>query len=171
MTLPGQAWGLAAAGPNGPVFATSYRGRDVAATVLTAVDAAGLVMWQRDFEGHPGPPRVSATGTVWVAHRDDAGHILAEVNSDNAVVRSIRPEQHLPGRRTPLWLITLAQAVRGLWRLGRFLIRHPAACAITAMLAVTWRSWDGPAPPSQGPCCSWLRPSGGCSGPAVSRVS
>ena len=63
MTLPGQAWGLAAAGPNGPVFATSYRGRDVAATVLTAVDAAGLVMWQRDFEGHPGPPRVSATGT------------------------------------------------------------------------------------------------------------
>jgi len=93
VTLPGQAWGLAAAGPNGPVFATSYRGRDMAATVLTAVDAAGLVMWQRDFEGHPGPPRVSATGTVWVAHRDDAGHILAEVNSDNAVVRSIRPEQ------------------------------------------------------------------------------
>jgi outer membrane protein assembly factor BamB len=45
--LPGQAWGLAAPHPDGPVFVTSYDGKNLSATVLTALDLGGEVLWSR----------------------------------------------------------------------------------------------------------------------------
>ncbi len=90
--LPGQVWGLATAGPGEPVFATSYQGRDLDATALTALDPAGGVIWQRTFAGHPGPPRVTPAGTVWLAHRGPGGHTLSEVDpGDGRVLRSVVP--------------------------------------------------------------------------------
>ncbi len=64
LTMSGQVWGLAAADAAGPVFATSYAGSNLAATILTAVDPAGNVIWQREFEGRPAPPRATSGGTV-----------------------------------------------------------------------------------------------------------
>jgi S-DNA-T family DNA segregation ATPase FtsK/SpoIIIE len=58
-----------------------------------------------------------------------------------------RPVLRSPVLHTPLWLITCAQAVRGLWRLARFIARHPVACLVLAGLAIAWRflGWPGPA--------------------------
>jgi len=44
--MPGQVWGLATHDSTGPIFVTSYAGRNLDATVLTAVDPAGGVIWQ-----------------------------------------------------------------------------------------------------------------------------
>jgi hypothetical protein len=91
--MPGQVWGLAAPDPVGPVFVTSYDGRNLNTTVLVALDLTGTVIWRREFDGHPEPPRASAHGTVWVRHRRPAGHTFTEVGSDGSVLRSVTPEQ------------------------------------------------------------------------------
>ncbi|MCX4869434.1 hypothetical protein OG298_40130 [Streptomyces sp. NBC_01005] len=90
--MPGQAWGLAAEGTGGPVFVTSYAGKNLSATVLTAMDVAGGVLWHREFDGHPSPPRVNTSGSVWVAHRGPAGAVLTELDSAGSTLRSITPE-------------------------------------------------------------------------------
>ncbi len=81
--MPGQVWGLATAG--GPVFVTSYPGQDFSATIVTAVDRDGTVLWHRELDGHPRPPRVSPEGTVWHA---DAGS-LTEVSATGEVLRTV----------------------------------------------------------------------------------
>lgn len=97
--LPGQVWGLAAPGPAGPLVATGYDGRNLAGTVLTALDRSGTVLWQHRAEGHPSPPRVSAGGTVWIAHRGGDGHTLTELDLGGSVLRSValdhEPHEHL----------------------------------------------------------------------------
>ncbi|MEU4160558.1 hypothetical protein [Actinoplanes sp. NPDC026670] len=89
LVMPGQVWGLAATASSGPIFVTSYAGHDLDGTVLTAVDPADGVVWQRSFAGHPGPPRGTSSGTVWVAH---AGGTFTEVGVDGSDLRSVVPE-------------------------------------------------------------------------------
>lgn len=99
MILPGQAWGLAAPGPDGPVFVTSYDGKNLSATVLIALGLDGGVLWRRTFGGHPGPPRVSGSGTVWIAHRGPDSGMLTELDASGTVVREViaehEPSEHL----------------------------------------------------------------------------
>ncbi|NUT94064.1 MAG: hypothetical protein HOY78_18785 [Saccharothrix sp.] len=90
--MPGQVWGLAAPDAAGPLFVTSYDGHNLSTTVLTALDPQGTVLWRRNFDGHPGPPRVSDGGTVWIAHSGSGGPTVSEVDADGAVLRSIAPE-------------------------------------------------------------------------------
>jgi len=92
VTMPGQVWGLAAPDATGPLFVTSYDGRNLSTTVLTVVDLAGTVLWRREFDGHPSPPRVSDSGTVWIAHSGSGGHTVSELDVDGTVLRSITPE-------------------------------------------------------------------------------
>ncbi|WP_218009343.1 hypothetical protein [Herbidospora cretacea] len=90
--MPGQVWGLAAPGQSGPLFVTSYRGRDLLGTVLTALDVSGQVLWKREFEGHPGPPRVSSdTGNVWITHRTPGHDVVCEIDASGTVVQTIAP--------------------------------------------------------------------------------
>ncbi|MFI9724378.1 hypothetical protein ACIHFE_32880 [Streptomyces sp. NPDC052396] len=96
--MPGQVWGLAAADPGGPVFVTSYDGKNLSTTVLTAMDAGGGVLWRREFDGHPSQPRVSTSGSVWVAHRGPTGAVLTELDATGSTLRSITPE-HEPFER------------------------------------------------------------------------
>ncbi len=56
-----------------------------------------------------------------------------------------KPVLRSPVLHTPLWMIATAQLFRLLWRLLRFLIRHPVASLITAVLALTWRLAGWPA--------------------------
>ncbi|MEU6710219.1 hypothetical protein ABZ897_01970 [Nonomuraea sp. NPDC046802] len=91
--MPGQVWGVVAADGDGPLFVTSYRGRDLDATVLTAVDLSGRVLWQREFDGHPGRPRVGRDGNVWVAHQ---GPLLSELDASGRSRRTITL-RHEPG--------------------------------------------------------------------------
>ena len=58
VNLPGQVWGLAAPGADGPVFATSYDEKNLSATVLTSLGLDGRVLWRRTFGGRPGRPRL-----------------------------------------------------------------------------------------------------------------
>lgn len=92
VTLPAQVWGLAASRPTGPLFATSFNGRDLRSAALTALDITGTVLWQQSFGGRPGPPRATANGTVWVSHRGPTGHALTEVDADGSVIRVVTPE-------------------------------------------------------------------------------
>jgi len=92
IAMDGQVWGVAAPGPAGPVFVTSYAGDDLDTTVLAAVDLAGKVLWRREFDGHPGKPRVSEAGTAWIAHRGPGGHLLSEVDAGGSILRSITPD-------------------------------------------------------------------------------
>jgi hypothetical protein len=97
--MPGQVWGLAAPDGAGPLFVTSYDGRNLSTTVLTAVDLEGTVLWRREFDGHPQPPRISDGGTVWIAHSGSGGHAVSELDADGSVLRSITlehaPHEHL----------------------------------------------------------------------------
>jgi hypothetical protein len=81
--MPGQVCGLATAG--GPVFVTSCPGEDFSATIVTAVDRDGTVLWHRELPGRPRPPRVSPEGTVW--HADDGS--LTEVSETGEVLRTV----------------------------------------------------------------------------------
>lgn len=93
VTMPGQVWGIAAPTPAGPVFVTSYDGPNLRTLTLVALDPAGTTIWRRAFDGHPGPPRATAAGTVWVSHRSPAGYALTELDADGRVLRSVTPEQ------------------------------------------------------------------------------
>jgi len=57
-----------------------------------------------------------------------------------------KPVLRSPVLHTPLWVVAAAQLFRWLWRLGRFLARHPVADAIAAALFLAWRGlgWSGP---------------------------
>ena len=87
MNLPGQVWGLAAPGADGPVFATSYDGTNLSATVLTALDLGGEVLWRCTFGSHPGPSRLSGNGTIWIAHRGPVADIFTELGMARAAGR------------------------------------------------------------------------------------
>lgn len=56
-----------------------------------------------------------------------------------------KPVLRSPVMHTPLWMIATAQLFRLLWRLLRFLIRHPVATLVATVLAVTWRLAGWPA--------------------------
>src|ERR1700722_2552695 len=56
-----------------------------------------------------------------------------------------KPILRSPVLHTPLWMIAGAQLARLLWRLLRFLVRHPVTTLIAAALAVTWRLAGWPA--------------------------
>ncbi|MEV6104316.1 hypothetical protein AB0M28_06305 [Streptomyces sp. NPDC051940] len=88
--MPGQVWGLAAPDAAGPVFVTSYAGKDLSTTVLAALDVTGEVLWRRTFDGHPGRPRVSADGSVWIAH-GPTGAVLTELDATGSILCSIAP--------------------------------------------------------------------------------
>ncbi|WP_326662873.1 hypothetical protein [Streptomyces sp. NBC_00385] len=96
--MPGQVWGLAASDTGGPIFITTYDGKNVSTTLLTAIDVTGEVLWRREFDGHPSRPRVSASGSVWVAHRGPTGAVLTELDAAGLILRSITPE-HEPFER------------------------------------------------------------------------
>jgi hypothetical protein len=89
IVLPGQVWGLAAPDANGPILATSYDGKNLSATVLTALDLDGQVLWRHTFDGHPAPPRISGAGVVWIAHRGPYGAMLTGLDSAGAILREI----------------------------------------------------------------------------------
>jgi len=90
--LPGQTWGLVAPNAEGPILATSYDGKNLSTTVLTALAPDGQALWSRTFDGHPGRPRISGEGTVWIAHRGPAGTVLTELDIDGVVLREVVPE-------------------------------------------------------------------------------
>ena len=96
--MSGQVWSLATPDSGGPVLITSYDGENLSTSVLTAVDLAGGVLWRRKFNGHPSPPRVSSSGSVWVAHRGPTGAVLTELDAAGSTLRSIAPE-HEPFER------------------------------------------------------------------------
>ncbi len=58
----------------------------------TAFDSSGAVLLQPRADGHPYPPVVSLDGTVWIAHRDAGGYVLAELDFVGAVLRSVALE-------------------------------------------------------------------------------
>ncbi|MFB9927631.1 hypothetical protein ACFORO_20490 [Amycolatopsis halotolerans] len=99
VALPGQVWGVAAPGPDGPLVATTYDGDNLSRTVLTALDASGAVLWKHRADGHPYPPLVSVSGTVWIAQRDAGCYVLTELDLAGAVLRSValdhEPHEHL----------------------------------------------------------------------------
>jgi DNA segregation ATPase FtsK/SpoIIIE, S-DNA-T family len=57
-----------------------------------------------------------------------------------------KPVLRSPVLHTPVWMIATAQAFRLLWRLAKFLARHPLFDVVTAVLVLAWRalSWPGP---------------------------
>lgn len=57
-----------------------------------------------------------------------------------------KPVLRSPVLHTPLWVIAAAQAVRWLWRLIRFLARHPVLDVIFASLFLAWRGFGWPGP-------------------------
>lgn len=117
--MPGQVWGLAAPDQSGPLFVTSYRGRDLLGTVLTALDVSGQVLWQRESEGHPGPPRVSSdTGNVWIAHRTPGQDVVCEIDASGTVVRTIAPV-HERSERLCAFVVLGQQVITAWLRVGR----------------------------------------------------
>jgi DNA segregation ATPase FtsK/SpoIIIE, S-DNA-T family len=52
----------------------------------------------------------------------------------------------VPVLHTPLWLVAAARLCRCLWRLSRFIARHPVADLVVVALALAWRQlgWPGP---------------------------
>jgi DNA segregation ATPase FtsK/SpoIIIE, S-DNA-T family len=57
-----------------------------------------------------------------------------------------KPVLRSPVLYTPLWVVAAAQLFRSLWRLARFLARHPVADAIAAALFLAWRGFGWPGP-------------------------
>ena len=57
-----------------------------------------------------------------------------------------KPVLRSPVLHTPVWMIAVAQLARLLWRLGRFIARHPVASVIVGTMLTTWRylGWSGP---------------------------
>lgn len=106
--IAGQVYGLATPDAAGPVYVTSYDGENLDATVLIAFDLSGKVLWRREFRGHPGPPRGSTGGTVWVL----ADNTLTEVDADGEVARTVTPEREPPEE------------------LGRFVLLPDGFCAL-----------------------------------------
>jgi hypothetical protein len=49
--MPGQVWGLATHDATGPIFVTSYAGRNLDTTVLTAIDTTGDIMFRPGLDG------------------------------------------------------------------------------------------------------------------------
>lgn len=111
--MPGQVWGVAAAGPGGPVVATSYDGDNLSGTVLTALDLSGAVLWRHRVDGRPSPPRVGVAGTVWIAHQGADGYSLTELGLDGSVLRSVALE-HEPHEQLGAFVL-LAEGICAAW--------------------------------------------------------
>ncbi|MEB3963145.1 hypothetical protein OKJ48_23290 [Streptomyces kunmingensis] len=90
--MPGQIWSVASPDPSGPLYVTSY-GASPSETVVTVVDLAGSVAWQRTFAGTGRPrSRLSTDGVLWVAYPDQAGRVLEGVLPDGSTGRTVAPE-------------------------------------------------------------------------------
>jgi DNA segregation ATPase FtsK/SpoIIIE, S-DNA-T family len=63
------------------------------------------------------------------------GEYLAQVRNPDPFAA---PAWRSPVYRTPAWIIGIVQLGRSLWRLARFLIRHPITTTATAVLTVAW---------------------------------
>ncbi|GAA1641813.1 hypothetical protein [Actinoplanes couchii] len=154
VTMPGQVWGLATTGPAGPIFVTSYGTGRLDVTVLTAVDPAGRIIWQREFDGHPQPPRAIAAGTVWLTHLGPGGHTFTEVSPDGEILRSVVPDHRahehlgafvvLPDGFCVIWLPARRQHHVPAGETPR-VVRHTAtgATAWSAPLTLTELSFSG----------------------------
>jgi S-DNA-T family DNA segregation ATPase FtsK/SpoIIIE len=57
-----------------------------------------------------------------------------------------KPVLRSPVLHTPVWIIAAAQLFRCLWRLTRFLLRHPVIDGLALLLVLVWRwlGWPGP---------------------------
>ena len=57
-----------------------------------------------------------------------------------------RPVLRSPVLHTPVWMIAVAQLARLLWRVARFIARHPVVSLITAAVIAAWHylGWSGP---------------------------
>ena len=55
------------------------------------------------------------------------------------------PVMRAPVYRTPGWIIAVVQLARLIWRLGRLIVRHPAADAVLTVLVLVWLNagWPG----------------------------
>jgi hypothetical protein len=72
-----------------------------------------------------------------------------------------KPVLRAPVLHIPIWMIATAQAFRWLWRLIRFIARHPVADIFVALPVMAWRwlGWPGARSPSGA-----VRRAGGCGG-------
>ncbi|MGO9080188.1 MAG: FtsK/SpoIIIE domain-containing protein [Streptosporangiaceae bacterium] len=73
-----------------------------------------------------------------------SGDQVAQVNNPDPFAV---PVWRSPVLHTPGWIIALAQLVRALWRLLRFVARHPVADTVALAGGLAWRQlgWPGPA--------------------------
>jgi hypothetical protein len=74
--------------------------------------------------------------------RNVTGEQLAQVDNPDPFAS---PVWRSPVYRTPEGVIYLVQALRGLWRLAWFLIRHPLLDLAAGLLVLLWHSGGWPA--------------------------
>lgn len=103
IVMPGNLSAVSASSADGPIFVVSSDGRE-RNIGLHAVDLSGELLWQHRFDGESGTPRVSHTGTVWIAHRDGSDAALTEMDVSGAIVRSVKPEC-APGERIGAFVV------------------------------------------------------------------
>ncbi len=72
-----------------------------------------------------------------------SGDQIAQVNNPDPFAV---PVWRSPVFHTPGWIIALAQLIRGLWALIRFVTRHPIADTAAVLGVLAWRAlgWSGP---------------------------
>ncbi|MFI6880021.1 hypothetical protein ACIBL6_41925 [Streptomyces sp. NPDC050400] len=91
ITMPGQVWSVAAQDAAGPLYVTSY-GASPLETVVTLVDGAGEVAWERTFAGTGRPrSRLSEDGTLWLAVPRRSGRALEGIRADGTAHRTVVP--------------------------------------------------------------------------------
>lgn len=74
--IPDQCCGLAAWDAGGPIVQTAFDTREWGVTLVRAVDLRRKVLWERRVRGRPYPPRLTGTGTLWVANRSPTGVVV-----------------------------------------------------------------------------------------------
>src|SRR6516225_7844615 len=104
ITVPGRVSGLSASCEDGPIFVVSMDAQKGDPKVLSAVDLNGNVLWHREFHDASKAPRVSHTGTVWMAHRDGSDAELTELDKSGAILRTVKPEC-APGDRIGAFVV------------------------------------------------------------------
>jgi hypothetical protein len=91
--------GLAAESAAGPIYMTSAAKNPDSGqveTTLSAVNLSGTVLWRRLFDGPTGVPRVTGSGSVWLAHHGPDGEVLEETRHDGSPGQAITLPHH-PG--------------------------------------------------------------------------
>jgi hypothetical protein len=92
IAIPGSIVGLSALSADGPIVVASRKQGEPDTIILSAVDLAGELLWRQQFEGRPETPRVSQTGTMWIAHRHGGEATLTELDQFGNGLRSVNPE-------------------------------------------------------------------------------